>query len=235
MRIKTTLLTACLLIGFCNPSLLGSDDWIGVWRCIISEGPKVDRQPFHFAIDKENKEYKVALISPKWGYKQFPKVTFNGLEAILESPVRSKANVYQLKLNPNGRMTGTSDLIHSQYRIKRAFSGEKVLTDGKWTPQTPKDVPEGENFLDIHTKLFEAPLESFEEFEKFWDAEIEPPYYMIVMDLIYSPDKVGSDRAEKLKIIFENLKSEEYRERVKKFGTAWKNALKKIKEKADEV
>jgi len=235
-RMKTVkiLVVAFYIIGVSCLHSFAADPWVGTWRCIVQ---KKSVDPFHLIFSKENDKYRVAFIGSNWSAMEFATVHIEGNRAELRTPNRAKSGIYKIILEA-GRLTGTVDLIHPQYKSRNEFWGEKVLETTQLSPQLKReDFSENEDYFDLHVQIYQyAPLDStVEEFVRYWDKEIEPKYYVFLMDLTYPKSGGIKDRNENLKRIFESLKSEEYRKQVEQFRSTWNRAIQQIKEKAPKL
>ncbi len=189
-------LAALVIWGSMAPAQ--ADEWVGVWRITA-----FDNSPrgvtYHVAISgAEGRSVRVFDDSGR------PLIVLSAQfdEAKLDlvsTRVASKPLPLRLEVtHTEGRLKGKWTQIHPQYPTGGQLTGSRIgALSGDWKPFEKLRKRHQGPFLDATTLLCESEKwETFEDFSAFWDQQVEPDFYILLQDLLYS-DRAAPGKKEK--------------------------------------
>lgn len=214
---------------FLGAAAADQEDWVGVWR-VTTADPSAQQSVFHLAVSRDGGQYSVEYYDHLWRRYSMSRFQFEGDQAEFDSPIRSKS--FRLKLTREGdRLSGTSELLHPQYKWSTELTGFRVVSRNQWEPFAGLNEAQEEGLVDINAILLsEAPFESFEAFEKVWTEKVEQPFYVAVANIVYGAGGGLEERQENLRALFETVQQEGYSEFARKVARLRGEVLNRLKE-----
>lgn len=163
------------------PSLLGNSEFSGLWKIVqdTQTGPVV----FHLLVSRSNQP---TLYDSFWrtlalvDYKSTPKsLHLNWIVKGINIAFEGRREGFTV--------SGTWKLIHPQYQLERPFEARRIFPIPDWRPlEGPNRLETPDRFLDFSAYLLEKAPPGKEKFDDFWKREVEPLFYVFLVD--ESPD-----------------------------------------------
>lgn len=215
------------------PSVFADASWVGVWRIEAAEG--ATSAASLLVVSVEGDRFSPTLYTEAWRPQQLRSWKFEGESAILESQVTARA--FELRLTRVGeKLEGYSALKHPQYRDRRDVIGYRLLDVNHWDPKEGlMELADPFRMIDISGHLIRnAPLESFAEFQKYWDREIKASYFRLFYPVLYRAGISSQQRQDRLKQIWNALRSERFQNFSKELAAQRTLIAKEFKENHSE-
>lgn len=186
--------------------LLSISPWTGLWRVQMVDS---QRAATHILV---RPDLSIELFEPNWSYIFLEEVHFNYNELKLVGRADAGAQTVDLHVNliDSNRFEGLVEMTigGGQFKAAAQVNGLKVVPYAPLEP--PKWIAEARaedsGRIDILGKLVrEAPRESFEEFLRFWDRQIEWKYYIFLQADLYGAQNDPQMRLSRLHTLFDSL------------------------------
>ena len=118
-------------------------------------------------------------------------------------------------------------LLSPQYPADGPLVGRKVLTLPEWRPfEGVNRLQTAEGLLDLVGYLFRnAPVESFQEFQAFWNSEAEPIFYPVLDQFLYGSRELEEGLKQKqLRILYRFVRQSE----LSTYSTRFAESYRKV-------
>jgi hypothetical protein len=229
MRTARQVIVALLVGGlFGVPPLFGqtTSDWVGVWRLFFKENPEATA---YWVISSENAKISIQQYDATWRSENVTVTNVNGTS--LSATYHGRGYKLLMTVTMQGdRFSGTSNLVHVQYKKEEPISGVRVVKTNHWDPlEGIRKLEDPAGVADVSSALRKAALGMApQKFIAAWDSEIGGPYY-VFLDQLWDPDP--AQKSEKLRRLYRILRSNQFAENVKTTLALRAQVVKLIKDK----
>ena len=222
-------LAALVIWGSMAPAQ--ADEWVGVWRITaFDNSPR--RVTYHVAISGAEERTVRAfdgsgrpliVLSAKFDEAKLD---------LVSTRAASKPLPFRLEVTrTEGRLKGEWTFVHPQYQTGGQLAGSRVgALSGDWKPFEKLRKRYRGHFLDATSLLCESEKwETFEEFSAFWDREVEPDFYILLQDLLYSDRAAQGKKEKELGRLFAQVNQPGARlDFVRRFPELVENAIREV-------
>ncbi len=209
-------------------------DWAGVWLLNIEGQEKAHA---FLAVSQTADKVSVDYYNRAWERQALTEVGLKNGNLVFKSAPRAKTLQFQLAAAAAGKGEGSWSLIHPQAKMGGAIRARRVFAVNKWDPfeglraeVSPNQVIDLNKFL-----LDKAPRGSLQQFVSFWQAEVEPRFFVLIADLLYGKGgDLEPNRSIVLKPVFEVVKKGAYRQLSAQAAGELNRIISEIKQKQAE-
>ncbi len=228
-----------LVVSVGSPVLHAADSachgWVGLWRLNPVEGSPGN--PLHVVVRETGGKCAIDYYSASFfDSSTAAQEELSPDQMTFQTAALSKS--YRVSLKREGtEVSGTTELLHPQYHQTVSIVGHLVSPKNDWDPYAPvKEAADDLGIVDLEGQLIEkAPLDDETKFETYWEREIEPKFYAVVEDVIYSASGGLETRKRNLEKLRLQLKDPAYREKAKALSGQNKALLERIKKDAPSL
>lgn len=189
-----------------------ANEWVGVWKVNL-EGQNKD---FAFlAASETSGKFSVQYYNRLWELQKVQSATVENGKLTVESRPTARQYRLHLSLTSPGKAEGTWEIVHPQVKVNGAMKAVRVLSTNNWDAMDGIRAQEQPNHvIDLNKFLIEkAPTKSLPEFVRFWSAEVEPRFLMILSDVLFGKEATTNvDRSALLGPVFQLIKTKQYRQ-----------------------
>lgn len=215
------------------PGVLANSSWVGLWRIEPAEGSESSQ--VLLVVSKEGERLTSVLYSESWFKHRVRSWEFSEDSVVLGTEVSGRA--YEFRLSRNGeRLSGSWELKHPQYRERRDVIGHRIAEVNHWDPHEGlRKLADSSRLVDLSGYLVRnAPLESFDQFQEYWDREVKTAFFRVFYSVLYRSGISNQQRQERLKKIWNTLRSESFRKLSSDLSEYRARILAELREKHPE-
>lgn len=214
-------------------ALRAESPWLGLWQ-IVGEGAQSSAA--FLVVSAEGSRLKPVLYNRTWAIQRLESWNFSEDTLLLDVEAGARSFRYQLTLSDEG-FNGFWMLRHPQFRERREVTGHRIFQVNHWDPHEGlRQLADPSRFVDLSGYLSRnAPLESFEDFQGYWDREIKVRFFRIFYPVLYQGEISEKVRQNRLRQIWNSLKSKEFQTFSKQLAEHRADVVAALKEKQPEL
>jgi hypothetical protein len=228
------LLGLLLVTGFSSvAAAVDSSPWLGLWR--LEQRSPAGAAVYHVQVSSLGQSPDVRLYNADWERQRLTNVSIRSDILQFTWEVTGRPILARLEVRTN-RLTGNWNLIHPQYSMDGRLEAIKVITQPDWDPSGGfSELQAADGLIDFTGFLLNSPHQTYEQFLRFWNSEVEPAFYPLLADLLYGTGVVEPDlRERQLRALYRQLQDPLFKSRARKVSGLYSSVHADLKRQLPE-